>query len=203
MALTHTTYLRPEARDKLLDQLERGAIVARARGHRLPVRDHMLFTMLLAAGTRPTEMARAAVGALHLGREPRITITRLKRRKAIVEDAFLPGALKGALADYLSWMKASGLSTEPSAPLFPGRDGKPMTRSGIFRRWKAALRAAGLPEDVELRATRHTCAVSLYRATRDLKLVQRHLGHASVSSTQVYADVLPEDVQAGVNAAWR
>ena len=33
--------------------------------------------------------------------------------------------------------------------------------------------------------------------------MRRHLGHASVSSTQVYADVLPEDVQAGVDRAWR
>ncbi|MBM4356090.1 MAG: integrase, partial [Deltaproteobacteria bacterium] len=42
-------------------------------------------------------------------------------------------------------------------------------------------------------------AAALYRATRDLRLVQKQLGHQSVTTTTVYADVLDEDLAAGMD----
>ena len=52
-------------------------------------------------------------------------------------------------------------------------------------------------------ATRHSYAVEVYRRTRDLRLTQRLLGHSSVTTTQVYADVLDQDVRDGVEMVWR
>ena len=73
----------------------------------------------------------------------------------------------------------------------------------MSRLWKAALKRAGLPTHWGVHATRHSYAVEVYRRTRDLRLTQRLLGHSSVTTTQVYADVLAEDVKAGVEAIWR
>lgn len=53
---------------------------------------------------------------------------------------------------------------------------------------------AGFKRDrAALRATRHTCGTMLYRATKDLRLVQKHLGHARPTTTAIYADVLEEE----------
>lgn len=91
----------------------------------------------------------------------------------------------------------------PGAPLFPGRTGEPTTQSGLWRRWKAALAGAGAGvSDRPLRARRHTCGTALYRATKDLRLVQKQLGHSRPATTAFYADVLDEDMAAGVDKMW-
>ena len=53
------------------------------------------------------------------------------------------------------------------------------------------------------RYKRHTTALTVYRATKDLlRLVQRILGHFKVSTTAIHADVLDDDVAAAQDAAW-
>ncbi len=203
MTLDRRKYLRPDERKAVLDHLEDRAIVGRERGHRVPVRDHMLFTVAFASGLRATELATLRVGDLLLRRsEVRLTVQRLKRGRPARDEVCLPTELRRPLADYLGWLANAELSTDPQAPLFPNRTGRPLTRWGIFKRWKLALAGAGLPTDKPLHATRHTAGTMLYRSTRDLRLVQKHLGHARSDTTAIYADVLDEDVQAGVDAMW-
>jgi integrase/recombinase XerD len=203
MGLRRHQYLRPEERDELLRYLEDQAIVARARGHRVPVRDHALFTVALASGLRATELTRLNVEDLHIGRsEIRLGCRRLKRRGQPADDeVLLPKALRTFLAGYLGWLKHAGFEIEPESPLFPNRTGARMTRWGIWKRWKDSLEAAGIAHR-PLHAARHTAGTTLYRATKDLLLVQRHLGHARPTTTAIYAGVLDEDVQAGVDAMW-
>lgn len=50
-----------------------------------------------------------------------------------------------------------------------------------------------------MRATRHTRGTMLYRARKDLHIVQKHLGHARPTTTAIYADVLDEDLHSGVD----
>ncbi len=205
MGLTRRQYLRPEERDALLHHLEDQAIVARARGHRVAVRDHALFTIALASGLRASELTDLSVGDLQIGRvEVRLACRRLKRRGRDADDeVVLPKALRAPMHGYVAWLKRAGLGAEAGAPLFPGRTGARMTRWGVWKRWKVALAGAGLPTDRPLHATRHTAGTALYRATKDLLLVQRHLGHARPTTTAIYAGVLDEDVQQGVDDMWR
>ena len=204
-SLDRKKYLREDERKSVLDYLEREAIVARAKGHRVPARDYYLFTVAFASGLRPTELAERTIGDLTLGRsEVLLRVRRLKKRdEVVIEEVHLPKELRRMLEEYLRWLKSAGLSTEPSAPLFPGRDGEPFTQNAMWRRWKAALVGAGFSKDrAALRAIRHTCGTMLYRATKDLRLVQKHLGHARPTTTAIYADVLDEDIQAGVDRMW-
>jgi integrase/recombinase XerC len=60
-------------------------------------------------------------------------------------------------------------------------------------------RRAGV-EGKGVHALRHTCGTELYRLTRDLKLVARHLGHSSTRPTEIYAHLASEDYSAGVRA---
>jgi site-specific recombinase XerD len=104
---------------------------------------------------------------------------------------------------FISWKARAGQSTDGTAPLFTSQRWGHLTPSAVHRVWKAALVSAGLPSHYGVHATRHTFAVALYRATRDLRLVQRQLGHASVVTTTVYADLCDEDLRQGVEQLWK
>jgi integrase len=203
MGLCRHQYLRPEERDALVRHLEDQAIVARARRHRVAVRDHALFTVALASGLRASELTDLNIGDLQIGRgEVRLACRRLKRRGGEADDeVVLPKVLRGQMQNYVRWMGHAGLDVGDDAPLFPGRTGERMTRWGVWKRWKESLRAAGISHR-PLHAPRHTAGTALYRATKDLLLVQRHLGHARPTTTAIYAGVLDEDVKAGVDEMW-
>lgn len=76
-----------------------------------------------------------------------------------------------------------------------------MTPSGIQQVFKKWAIKAGLPSRYSVHSLRHTHATRLYKASGyNLRLVQKQLGHSSVATTQVYADVIDEDaVQALAN----
>ena len=97
--------------------------------------------------------------------------------------------LKDMIQDYLNYRKSNSLY------LFPSKHGEQITASGIqqvFKKWAAK---AGLPGHYSIHSLRHTYAVRLYKASGyNLRLVQKQLGHSSVTITQVYADVIDADV---------
>jgi integrase len=69
--------------------------------------------------------------------------------------------------------------------------------------WKAAVAAAGLPDEISIHSARHTLAVHLLKKTSNLRQVQKQLGHASPATTaNMYADISFEDMQNGVTAIY-
>ena len=75
----------------------------------------------------------------------------------------------------------------------------PFSRWGWRKPWQAALRAAGI-EDFRFHDLRHTDATRTLRATGNLKLVQKKLGHAAIASTARYAHVTADDVHVAMLA---
>jgi integrase len=75
----------------------------------------------------------------------------------------------------------------------------PFSQSGWRRPWKAALKAAGI-EDFRFHDTRHTAATRTLRASKNLKAVQRMLGHQDITTTARYAHALKDDVLAAMEA---
>ncbi len=201
MSLDRTKYLTPDEVAKLHDLLDREAIVGRARGHRLPVRDAFAIRLALCSGARASELAGMKVGDVTVagGGPPRVYIRRGKGGRP--RDVILPSSMRPMIKDHLAWLGAAGLGTEVEAPLLPGRDGKPMGRGGLFKRWSAALRRAGIPHR-PLHASRHTTGLTLYRQTKDLLLVKKVLGHSKAATTEIYADVLDADVAEAMDAAF-
>lgn len=91
----------------------------------------------------------------------------------------------------------------------PGRgpDGKPLepkrhpiTDNGFKSHWRRHIREAGIAEGFRRHDTRHTMGTRLVRATGNLKLTQKQLGHSRIETTMRYAHVLVEDIRAGVEA---
>ena len=89
----------------------------------------------------------------------------------------------------------------PQRSLFalPEADGRPITARQAHRRLRNWLELSGA-EAASPHALRHAFAMRLYRRTRDVLLVRRALGHASVSSTLRYARVEDEELRAVMSA---
>ena len=61
-------------------------------------------------------------------------------------------------------------------------------------------RKAGITKDVHPHMLRHTYATELYRATKDIRLVQKALGHAQLSSTMIYTHIVDDDLETAMRA---
>jgi site-specific recombinase XerD len=193
--------LRPREVDQLRRSLDEERRDGVSRGHPKPVRDAAIIETLIGTGLRVTEACLLRVGDLYLdGDHPSVFVRRGKGgRQRLVP---ISSRLGDYLREFLSQKQTWGQSNEREQPLFLGEHGVALTRWGITKIWKSALARAGLPPKWGVHSTRHTFAVEAYRQTRDLRLVQRLLGHASPVTTMAYAALLDEDVRAGVERIW-
>ncbi len=145
--------------------------------------------MLYATGLRVSELvALPASAARH---DARVIVVRGKGNK----DRLVPlnGAAKRATADYLALLAQSDHESK-SKWLFPsfGESGH-VTRQHLARELKGLAAAAGLrAAQVSPHVLRHAFASHLLHNGADLRVVQTLLGHADISTTQIYTHVLEE-----------
>lgn len=97
-------------------------------------------------------------------------------------------ALRAYLDEREAWLGMSG-KPRRGAPLFLNKWGGPLTPRSIERMMKKYLTAAGLDASRSPHALRHSFATHLLDAGADLRSVQELLGHASLSTTQIYTHV--------------
>jgi integrase/recombinase XerD len=100
---------------------------------------------------------------------------------------------------------ARWLALRPSEPasryLFPSKDGKPLSRVRLFQLLKALAGRAGLdPASISPHVLRHAFATHLLEGGADLRVLQTLLGHADISTTQIYTHVDAARLVALVNA---
>jgi len=197
--VTPNKFLSADQVQQLRDQLEgerRAAILA---GTKKAVRDASIIETLLGTGLRVSELCHLVVGDLYLD-AGHVLVRNGKGNKARL--VAIGSILAGYLKDFLVWKGAVGEPTDDNSPLFVSQRRGHLGRSAVHRIWKAALKRAGLPTRWGVHATRHSYAVEVYRKTKDLRLTQRQLGHSSPVVTQVYANLVDEDVRKGVELLW-
>ncbi len=142
-------------------------------------RDAALFTLLYGCGLRIGE----ALG-LDLRMVPHAADQPLLIRGKGGRERLVP--MLPAVFEALSAWRARHPDPRPDAPLFPGvRGGRldPAVAQRALRTWR---RLAGLPEHATPHALRHSFATHLMQGGADLRSIQELLGHASLSTTQVY-----------------
>jgi len=82
------------------------------------------------------------------------------------------------------------MGTGECAPLFLSNRDTRLTARQVARRLDAWVKAAGIAKHLGPHALRHTFATHLYAKSGDILIVQRALGHANLSTTQVYTHLL-------------
>ena len=147
----------------------------------LAARDVALLTLLYGAGLRISEALSLKRGDVPFGE----TLTILGKR---AKERIVPvlAVVREAVDAYAREIPFSGAR---DTPLFLSRRGKPMSAreaQALMQRLRGRL---GLPERATPHALRHSFATHLLSNGGDLRAVQELLGHASLSSTQVYTDV--------------
>jgi integrase/recombinase XerD len=92
-------------------------------------------------------------------------------------------------------LEAGKVGPERGGPLFLGDRGRRLARQQAFAIVRAAARRAGLAERVSPHTLRHSFATHLLEGGADLRIVQELLGHASISTTQLYTHLTGERVR--------
>lgn len=97
-----------------------------------------------------------------------------------------------ALKDYMAVREIRSANTKPSAPVFVNRHGTRLTARSFQRFFKEYVKTAELSPEMTPHKLRHSFATHLLDAGADLRSVQELLGHANLSTTQIYTHISAE-----------
>ena len=143
-------------------------------------RDKALLVMIYSVGLRVSE-------ALSLNRDD-ISVTSnsisVLGKGGKMRVVPLLDIVKDTIFDYLNTCEHFD-----ATPLFVNKRGGRLTASAVQKLMKKSRELLGLSEKVTVHALRHSCATHLMENSGDLRSIQELLGHSSISSTQIYADV--------------
>lgn len=154
------------------------------------LRDRALLEVLYGTGLRVTELVSLDVDDVNLA-SGTLRVVRPKdnaeRIVPIHERAIEP------LQEYLERGRIQLLRDPQEQALFLNHRGHRLTRQGLWLIVKHYVREVGISEDITPHTLRHTFAAHLVEKKADLEYVQELLGHANISTTQVYTQVSGED----------
>ena len=178
-----------------LDTAEVEALLEATGGHDLPgLRDRALLELLYAAGLRISEALQLDRHDLSGAGFVRVIGKGDKERLVPVGDLALQ-----AVATYLRERdRLAGAGDEmlrAREPLFLSRRGRRLDRMAAWRIMRAAATRAGLTERVTPHTLRHSFATHLLEGGADLRVVQELLGHASITTTQLYTHITGERIR--------
>ena len=144
-------------------------------------RDLAILLLLYGAGLRVAEAMSLTANLLPIGSTLRVTGKRSKTRIVPVV-----AAVREAIDEYV---RQCPYPLSGEVPLFVGARGGPLNPDLVRRSVAAARRRLGLPDTLTPHALRHSFATHLLARGADLRSLQELLGHASLSSTQIYTAV--------------
>ena len=182
LSISEVDRLLAAARNKLMGPDGSGADKLRA------AKLTCLIEVLYATGLRVSELVALPLAAA--ARDNRVLMVRGKGGKERLVP--LNDAAKRAMAEYLGLRRQTGMPESPW--LFPSSsDSGHLTRQHFARELKVVAVSAGLPASaVSPHVLRHAFASHLLQNGADLRSVQMLLGHADISTTQIYTHVLDE-----------
>ena len=173
------TLPRPGASGDVLDLAENAADAASEPW--MGARDLAILLLLYGAGLRVAEAMSLRASVLPIGATLRVTGKRSKTRVVPI----VPAA-RDAIDDYV---RQCPYPLKDDVPLFVGARGGPLNPDLVRRAVAAARKRLGLPDTLTPHALRHSFATHLLARGADLRALQELLGHASLSSTQIYTAV--------------
>lgn len=157
-------------------------------------RDKAMLEVLYATGIRVSELINLNISDVSIagsfircegGGKPRII-------------PLYPAALH-ALQDYISDVRDKMIAIPTETSLFVNISGERMSRQGFWKLVKYYQEKAHIEKDITPHTLRHSFAAHLLENGADLRSIQEMLGHSDISSTQVYAQVVKQNLKAVYN----
>jgi integrase/recombinase XerD len=151
------------------------------------IRDAAMLELMYATGMRVTELVSLNIDSLHL--DPAPAYVRCLGKGAKERSIPVYEQAVAALERYLDEARAVLLKDRPQSALFVNRRGERLTRQGFWLILKGYAKSAGIEAHVTPHTLRHSFATHMLRGGASVRDVQELLGHANVSTTQVYTQL--------------
>jgi len=152
------------------------------------LRDTAILEMIYSGGLRISETVGLNLGDVDLNNSYMKVRGKGKKERLCA----IGGQAMVALAKYLKYRKMWTENNRMDAPLFINKDCTRLTARSVQRALKNYLMMAGLPSDLSPHKLRHSFATHMLDAGADLRSVQELLGHANLSTTQIYTHISAE-----------
>jgi len=187
---------------KMLSEAEVEALLAAPDvGNDVGLRDRCMIELLYASGLRVSELVNLRISQV----DTRAMLLRVIGKGD--KERLVPYGEEAAqwLARWDAVRKSlivrQGVQASASAFLFPGRSGKAMTRQNFWKRLRHYALKAGLQRLPSPHTLRHAFATHLLNHGADLRAVQMLLGHANISTTEIYTHISRVRLHEAVNRA--
>jgi integrase/recombinase XerD len=174
---------------------------AKREGDPISLRDHAIVELLYGTGARVSEIVGIDISDFSQSEVEGNPITTLKLRGKGSKERIVPlgSFAKNALDEYLVRIRPNLLTKNKSASvetaLFLNQRGNRLSRQSAWQMISDAADATGLTGKVSPHVFRHSYATHLLDGGADIRVVQELLGHASVTTTQIYTLITIDKVR--------
>ncbi len=185
----------PQAIPKALSETEVELLLSAVIGEDpRALRDRAILETLYATGMRISELAGLRLGDLDLGRGLAVAYGKGSKERLVPVGSHAVSALE-------AWLGSQGRSAMAPArwarrvdaeAVFISTCGRRMSRQAVWQVVRTAATKVKLEDRVSPHVLRHSCATHLLEHGADIRVVQELLGHATITTTQVYTKVSPE-----------
>jgi integrase/recombinase XerD len=151
----------------------------------LGIRDRAMLELLYATGLRVTELVSLEMRQIDL----QGNFLTVKGKGSKMRPVPFGKWAREKLLSYINDTRPRLLKGKPSAFVFVNRSGRHLTRQGFWKLIRSYALAAGIEKRVTPHTLRHSFATHLLEGGADLRSVQSMLGHADISTTQIYTHV--------------
>ena len=159
-------------------------------------RDKAMLELLYATGIRVSELIGLQVSDVNLGGS--FLRCSSKNKERIIP--LYPAAVR-ALSDYVKKIRPQLVADPEQTILFVNMNGEPMSRQGFWKLVKYYQEKAGIHKEITPHTLRHSFAAHLLENGADLHSIQEMLGHADISSTQIYSQLVNQKIKSVYNKA--
>ena len=153
-------------------------------------RDRAMLELLYATGIRVSELIGLNLDNVNLS----ASFIRCSSRGKERIIPLYPAAVR-ALQDYLEHVRPQVIEHVDERALFVNMNGERMSRQGFWKIIKHYQETAGIQKDITPHTLRHSFAAHLLENGADLHSIQEMLGHADISSTQIYSQLVNQKLK--------
>ena len=153
-------------------------------------RDRAMLELLYATGIRVSELIDLDVGDVNLS----AAFIRCRGRDKERVIPLYPAAVR-ALSEYMDFVRPQMIRSPEENSLFVNVSGERMSRQGFWKIIKSYQHKAGIQKPITPHTLRHSFAAHLLENGADLRSIQEMLGHADISSTQIYSQLVKKQLK--------